>query len=114
MIAQYHLPTHSVEEYLALDYHSKDVRLEYDRGVVCAMAGASRDHIAITGHINTWFDNQLKGKDCSSYPAEMKVALPGESYFYPDVVVSCGAEEFVKRPEGIVVLLNPMIVVEVS
>jgi len=105
---------YTAEQYLALDFESEHMRLEYDRGVILAMAGASRDHILITGHINTWFDRQLVGKDCVSYPAEMKVALPQESYFYPDVVVSCGKEEYEKRPAGIFVLLNPMIVVEVS
>lgn len=105
---------YTAEQYLALDLESEHVKLEYDRGLIYAMAGASRDHILVTGHINTWFDRQLVGKDCVSYPAEMKVALPDEAYFYPDVVVTCGKEEYEHRPAGILVLLNPMIVVEVS
>jgi Uma2 family endonuclease len=105
---------YTAEQYLALDLESEHVRLEYDRGVIYAMAGASRDHILITSNINTWFSTALKSRNCVSYPAEMKVALPNEAYFYPDVVVTCGKEEYEHRPAGILVLLNPMIVVEVS
>jgi Uma2 family endonuclease len=105
---------YTAEQYLALDFESEHVRLEYDRGAIYAMAGANPDHILITGNIHLWFGTQFKNKNCRSYPAEMKVSLPNESYFYPDVVTSCGKEEYEARPAGIFVLLNPMIVVEVS
>ena len=90
MVLERRYTDYTTEQYLALDLESEHVRLEYDRGVIYAMAGASRDHILITSNTNTWFSAALKGQDCVSYPAEMKVALPNEAYFYPYVVVTCG------------------------
>lgn len=114
MAVERHYTDYTAEQYLALDLESEHIRLEYDRGLIYAMAGASRDYILIMGHISAWFSTALKRKDCVSYHVGIKVALPNEAYFYPDVVVTCGKEEYEHRPAGILVLLNPMIVVEVS
>jgi Uma2 family endonuclease len=105
-------PFVSVEQYIVLSVQS-NIRLEYDRGLAYAMAGASEDHIIITSNINTTLNIQTKGRPCFVYGSDMRIGLPSApSYFYPDVTVACGERTFEKRPDGDT-LLNPLVVVEV-
>jgi len=101
----------SVDEYLGLEKRS-DFRHEYDCGSMYAMAGASEDHMIITNNIAYSLTGQLDDKLCQPFTENMRVALPGQSYFYPDVVVTCGEREYEPHREG-KNLLNPIVLVEV-
>ena len=105
-------PFVTVEQYIVLSTQS-NIRLEYDRGLAYAMAGASEDHIIITSNITTTLNIQTRGRPCLVYGNDMRVGLSSApSYFYPDVSAACGERVFEKRPDGDT-LLNPLVVVEV-
>lgn len=102
----------SPEEYLALE-RKAEFKSEYMDGVVYAFAGASPRHNLIVANIIITLGGQLKGRSCKVYPSDLKVRTPNaKSFFYPDVSVVCGAEEFVDEERD--VILNPTLVVEVS
>ena len=89
-------------------------------GKLVAMAGATREHNCVATNISRELGNAFKEKDCIDYQADMKVRLPDGRGVYPDVVVTCGEEEFEEReldedgnPKSPLVLLNPVVVVEV-
>jgi len=112
MSAALSFPFVTVEHYIALSAQS-NIRLEYDRGLAYAMAGASEDHILIAGNLTTTLNVQTKGRPCFVYGSDMRVSLPSApSYFYPDVSAACGERLFEKWPDGDT-LLNPLVIIEV-
>lgn len=99
------------QEYLAKERQAP-FRSEFYRGEMFAMAGASREHIVITG--NTFFRlrSQLDAGPCEVYSTDMRVRItPTGLYTYPDVVVACGGPQFADNEQD--VLLNPTVLVEV-
>jgi Uma2 family endonuclease len=110
---------YTVEEYLAFE-RTADEKHEYIDGEIIplhesreikAMAGASRRHNLITGNVFGEIRDQLKGKNCESYPNDMRVRMSASRYSYPDVVVVCGEPQFADNEFD--VLLNPTVLVEV-
>ena len=82
------------EEYLALE-RKAEFKSEYMNGVVYAMAGASKRHNLIVANLIITIGAQLKGRPCKVYPSDLKVRVPSpKRYFYPDVSVVCGDDEF--------------------
>ena len=99
------------EEYIALE-RKAHVKSEYFNGHIIAMSGASRAHNRITGDISIELNLQLRGKDCEVFSSDMRVRPSlDDAYFYPDVVVVCGRQEF--EDDVLDTLLNPILVVEV-
>src|SRR5215212_4143688 len=99
------------EEYLAAERLS-ETRSEYLDGGVCPMTGASLNHGRIVINVATELALQLRERDCDVLVADMKVRLPDlRKFFYPDVVVSCGALQF--HDERNDIITNPDLVVEV-
>lgn len=87
---------------------------EFLNGEVFAMAGASRAHNQITSNLVLSLGSQLLSKPCSVYSSDMKVHTRSETiskYSYPDVVATCGTEQF--EDEQTTVLLNPVLIIEV-
>ncbi|MFK5985252.1 MAG: Uma2 family endonuclease [Pseudomonadota bacterium] len=86
----------SEEEYLSGELIS-EVRHEYIKGEVFAMAGASKNHNIISGNIFNRLYNELREKQssCITYSSDMKAKVSDEinSYFYPDVMVVCEENE---------------------
>jgi len=98
-------------EYLQRERAARE-RSEYREGRVFAMAGASRNHNRIVTNISSSLNVQLKSRDCNNYSSDMRVSLGGgKRYVYPDVVVTCGREEFEDEKHD--TLLNPVVIVEV-
>ena len=99
------------EEYLQFEQMSK-VKHEYRQGLVIAMAGASKAHIAINRNLTGLLFSHLRGSNkCALYGADMKVRLlEGNGYYYPDLVVTCDAEDQ-RLAAGIV--NNPKLIVEI-
>lgn len=108
------LPRHyfTLAEYFALE-NTGDGRYEYWNGDIVSMAGGSRQHTIIGGNVYLTLGIQLKGKACRPFNGEMAIKTPKlPPYRYPDASVACGEITY-EEMEGIDVLLNPILVVEV-
>ncbi len=65
---------------------------EYLKGQIIAMSGASFAHNFITLDTATQINIQLMGGKCQVAASDMLVKITQtNSYFYPDIVVFCGA-----------------------
>lgn len=101
----------SEEEYLAQE-RAGDTKHEYRHGEVVAMAGASREHILITGSTYVSLYGQLRKRPCEVYAADMRLKIgTGWKYVYPDITVVCGEPRFVD--DYVDNLLNPTVIIEV-
>jgi len=99
------------EEYLSLE-RKAEVKSEFFKGEIFAMAGATRSHNIITGNLFSYLHAQLKPKGCRPYANDMRLHTPGTAFYtYPDIVVVCGKEEFLDAEFD--TLLNPVFLVEV-
>ena len=74
-------------EYLAGEL-TADTKHEFIDGQVYAMAGASEAHNIISLNVAAELRQQLKGKPCKPFMADMKINALGDVY-YPDVTVIC-------------------------
>jgi len=99
----------SIDDYLDLE-EGGEVRHEYINGVIYAMVGASARHNLISGSLFANLRAHLKGSPCRVFQSDMKVRS-GEVFYYPDVMVSCGAlspeDRFVTDPKLIIEVLSP-------
>jgi len=106
-------PLLSEADYLAHEAVATE-KSEYLNGEVFAMAGASREHNQLTSNWVVALGSRLLYKPCSVYASDMKVRTRSDKiskYSYPDVVATCGEEQF--EDEKATVLLNPSLIIEV-
>ena len=103
----------SVADYLAFE-ESGAVRHEYVAGEIHAMGGASRAHNRISLNLATAFQSILRGGPCEVFMNDFKVRLEvarEEFFYYPDVVVSCHAQDigkyFLGSPTLVIEVLSP-------
>lgn len=102
---------YTTEEYLARE-RMAEAKSEYLGGEILAMAGASRAHNLITVNLSRELSQQLRGRPCEAYSADMRVRVRETGlYTYPDVVVACGDIQF--EDDQVDTLLNPVVVIEV-
>jgi Uma2 family endonuclease len=93
MIANYHQPKITVEEYLTAEA-SSPIKHEYLNGYVYAMAGASDAHVTISLNLASILKNHLRGSGCRVYISDMRVNIAASnSYYYPDVMVTCNPSD---------------------
>ena len=103
---------YTLDEYFALE-KVEDGRYEYWDGDIVSMAGGSLEHAVIGGNVFVSLTTQLKGRNCRPFNAELAIKTPKAlPYRYPDASVVCGEVQR-EKIEGIDVLLNPILVVEV-
>lgn len=100
----------TVDEYLAMEEES-EIRHEFINGQIYAMAGASRNHILIAHMISSGLLVQTQNRDCEIFPSEMRVQVASLQYFYPDISVVCGHEQYTDEKQT--TLLNPTVLIEV-
>lgn len=87
-------------------------RSEYFNGQVYAMAGASREHVAIVANLTYLFVGQFKGRPCSTLGGDMRLKVSETGlYTYPDLMALCGEPFFDDDQQD--TLLNPTVIVEV-
>ncbi len=99
------------EQYLSFERES-EIRHEFLRGEIFAMAGASEGHNLASLNLATRLNFELREKPCRVYSNDMRVLAPrSRSYMYPDIVVACPPIEFQDGKRD--TLLNPQVVVEV-
>ena len=102
----------TVAEYLAGEPEAH-MRHEYVNGQVYAMAGGTQRHNIISLNIASSLKGQLRGRPCTAFMSDMKVqvtTLASESYYYPDVVVTCDPRDtnpqFLAYPSTIIEVLS--------
>lgn len=108
------LPRHyfTMAEYFALE-RTGDARYEYWDGEVVLMSGGSEAHIRISGNVYFTLRQQLGAHPCEAFTGDLAIKTPLlPPYRYPDVSVACGKAVF-ERIEGMAVLTNPTLIVEV-
>lgn len=99
------------EEYLAYDL-AHEGKHEFVNGEIVAMSGASEDHGLVVGNLHGALHQQLRGRPCRAFIADLRVRIDETGlYAYPDIVVTCGEREFAPtKPDS---LLNPTVIFEV-
>jgi Uma2 family endonuclease len=98
-------------EYLAIE-RKAEIKSEYIDGRMYAMSGASEPHNLIAWNISGELRNQMRGRNCRAYVADMRVKInPTGMYTYPDIAALCG-EPRLEDAHGDT-LLNPTAIIEV-
>lgn len=83
------------EEYLSWE-EKNDIKHEYRQGKIYAMAGASNNHVLITGNLFALLRFHIRGKNCRAYISDTKVKIESiNSYYYPDIAVSCDSRDLI-------------------
>jgi Uma2 family endonuclease len=102
----------TMEEYIEFDKNAEG-RYEYFDGEVFAMAGGSPEHTRISGNIFGTLRERLRGTSCEAFTADLRLKVPAAlPYRYPDVSVVCGEAQY-EEVQGVKLLLNPVLLVEV-
>ena len=97
----------SAEEYLESELKS-EVRHEYINGYINAMAGASENHVRISGNIYRKLGNHLENSLCEPFISDMKIKTSTGNFRYPDCMVVCEEDN-----ENDYYKTKPVILVEV-
>ncbi|HEY9786901.1 MAG TPA: Uma2 family endonuclease [Candidatus Obscuribacterales bacterium] len=98
----------TADEYLKKE-EASSVRHEYIDGQIFAMTGATLRHSLIVGNIYSILRSFLKGGSCRVVTNDLKVRVEATNcFYYPDVVVSCGKQDF-----DSVLAERPVLIVEV-
>jgi Uma2 family endonuclease len=97
------------EDYLAFEEQS-DIKHEFFRGEIFAMAGGSFNHAKISSNIVIELGQKLRGKSCTPMGSDMRIHTPSGLDTYPDVSIFCGKPELQDNKRT---LLNPIVIFEV-
>ena len=98
------------QEYLRLEREA-DFRHEFVAGVLCEMAGGSRNHGEIQADFTFEVRKALVGRNCRILGSDIKVWISTrEAYYYPDATISC-PPNFIDEASG--VIDNPTVILEV-
>lgn len=99
------------EEYLSLE-RSAEHKHEFFAGEIFAMAGASKEHVRISGNLYFHLRLQLQGKPCEPFNSDMRIKVATSGlYTYPEVSVACAPLQF-EDAQGDT-LVNPKVLIEV-
>jgi len=97
----------SLEDYLEGE-KSSEIKHEYIYGEVFAMAGTSDRHNRIAGNLFSKIDSHLSDSDCETFIESVKLRADAQTFYYPDVMVSCD-----RSPESSYYREEPILVIEV-
>ena len=107
----------SEEEYHELEKLNPDCKYEYIDGVAYMMSGGTVEHDLIADNIRAALRSRLRVRSgsCNTFGENVQVLMEikrngKKHYVYPDVTVSCAAED--RRP-GNTMIESPKIVIEV-
>ena len=106
------VPKHYVTPEAYLEQERKDEwRSEYFDGEAFAMSGASRYHALIVTNFIGELRQKLRERPCNVYSQSLRLRVsPTGVYTYPDIVVTCGEEQFLDESND--TLLNPVLIIE--
>jgi Uma2 family endonuclease len=103
----------SYSDYLALEASMPDVRHEYLRGDVWAMAGGTPQHALYATNFLRIVGLALQGRPCAVYSSDLRVRIDAtDRATYPDGIVICGPREVSAVDANAVV--NPTLILEVT
>ena len=103
---------YTLEDYFELE-KSKNEKFEFWKGQVWSMSGASFKHNVIVSNLNIEIGLQLREKNCSVFPSDMRIKVPVRPpYRYPDLTALCGKAE-IENVKGLDLLVNPQLIIEV-
>lgn len=98
-------------EYLTIE-RAAPTKSEFYDGQMYPMATGPARHSLIATNITGEFGNQLRGKKCVPYNADLRIHVPPTGLFsYPDLSVICGPLQFTDGTNDTVT--NPTVLVEV-
>ena len=104
-----HKPVFSADDYLAWEPEQLE-RHEYLDGEVFAMAGAEDRHVTVAMNMAFALRQHLSGSPCRTYMSDMRLHVAAaNSYFYPDVLVTCSALDLASP----LVKTEPTLIIEV-
>ncbi len=96
-------------EFLSWDA-KQTVKHEFVQGEVFAMAGGEDRNNSVTLNLVVALRQHLRGSPCRVYTSDVKLLVESaDSYFYPDLMVTCSAADAADR----LIKREPMLVVEV-
>lgn len=99
------------EQYLEIERQAEH-KSEYWQGEMFATSGAAEPHNLVLPNITTQIHPQLRSRGCRLYSSGMRVRVSATGlYTYPDMVVVCGASQFLDARRD--TLLNPTLIAEV-
>jgi Uma2 family endonuclease len=102
-------PVFTADDYLAWENTQED-RHEFLDGEVFAMAGAEDRHVTVAMNLAFALRQHLSGSRCRTYMSDMRLQVASaNSYFYPDVLVTCSAADQASRS----VKTEPVLIIEV-
>jgi Uma2 family endonuclease len=98
-------------EYLEFE-RTSDVKHEYLRGEVFAMAGGTPEHARLAANVISELGGALRGRPCSVFTSDVRVRIETtDRSTYPDVTVVCDRlQRAADDPDAIT---NPVVIVEV-
>jgi len=102
-------PVFTAADYLAWEVQQSE-RHEYLDGDVFAMAGAEDRHVTVAGNAYITLRQHLSGSPCRTFMSDMRLHVATlNSYFYPDVLVTCSAQDL----DSPLVKSEPKLLIEV-
>jgi len=103
--------TMSFADYVAAEAAS-DIKHEWLRGEVWAMAGGTLEHAALASAMARHLGNALEGHTCRVFSSDLRIRVLATGLAtYPDLTVVCGRPEV--DPDNANTVTNPVLVVEV-
>jgi Uma2 family endonuclease len=109
--AELELPM-TAAEFLAWE-ETQAIKHEFVNGEVFAMPGAVKAHVRLTLNVAMSLIQHLRGSPYRTFAADTKLRVEtADSYFYPDVLVTCSAADaadpaIVREPVLLVEVLSP-------
>ena len=98
-------------DYLAAE-EASEIKHEYLRGEVFAMAGGTPEHAALAARASAALIAGLRGKPCNVYSSDLRVRVEETDLTtYPDVTVVCGGLERAHIEQN--AAINPTVLIEV-
>ncbi|HOI65121.1 MAG TPA: Uma2 family endonuclease [Thiomonas arsenitoxydans] len=98
----------SLDDYLVWE-NAQPERHEFYRGETFGMVGVRRVHGMVSGNLFAALKSALRDGPCEVFTESLKVQVADEAVFYPDVFVTCHADDL--RTE--MVFRHPVLIVEV-
>ncbi len=102
-------PFYTYAEYLEFE-EGQEIRHEYFKGEVFAMAGTTASHNLCVYNITTLMRNHFRPQGCMTFSENVKLeVIANEFYTYPDVMVTCSERD----KENETLKKDPVLIVEV-
>lgn len=101
---------YTYDAYLDLEEADEEVRYEYFKGEVFAMAGSTASHNLCVYNVTTLMRSHFRPQGCMTFSENIKLEVVASTFYvYPDVMVTCSDRD----KENELVKKDPVLIVEV-